>query len=177
MTTHPNFPKDWQLILLAAIMFFLCLQACTTTRKVQLKQTKEETKSTVSTETKTDLQAETNTKTLVTSETVITEDCDTNITVWVKVKDSTMATTFEEIRVPIKVRKTTHSKVFSDQDQQKKESGNTAINRNEQLNKNSSVSIKNKDVERTIFPWWATAIIVAGVLGALALLLRKLKVF
>jgi len=177
---NDHFPKDWQLILFAAVVFFLAMQACTTTKQVHQERIIEETKAKVNEETKASTQAETNTKTRTTSETETTENCDSLL--WVSVPTGISSksghdSTYIKVAVPIKFNRTIKRKEFTDQDQQKKEQGNSNILRKEQLHQKSDLLRKDKTVERTGLPWWAIAILVLAVLIGVAVLLWRLKVF
>lgn len=172
METQENFPKDWQIIIFAAILFFMAMQGCTTSKQTQQVSAKEEFITKIIEEIKSNHQAETITETKTTSETQITEDCDT--TVWITVPGEESA---QPIPVTVKFKRTTNHKEFQEQDQKKKESGTTNIDRKEQLSQTSVKVIKDKTVERTGLPGWSIWIIVLLILAAMAVLLWRLKVF
>ncbi len=172
------FPKDWQLILFAAIIFFLILQSCSTTKQIHQERTREEIQAKSAEETKTNTQAETNTSTKTTSETVTTEDCDTTVKAWITIdipngKKDTMI----KVSVPVKFTRQIKRTEFQQQDQQKKDQGNTNIARNEQLSSKTDKALKDKTVERTGLPGWCIAIIILLILAGVAVLLWRLKVF
>ena len=162
--TNNHFPKDWQIILFAAVMFFLAMQACTTSKELHLERTKEETQVTVAEETKAVATTETKTDTKTTAETEVKETFDTVIRIW-PVVDGKVAD--KPVDVPIKGERIIHRKEFTNQQQQKKEHSGTEISRQEQVNEKSEIALRDKTVERTGLPWWAIALllfaIVAGV--------------
>jgi Flp pilus assembly protein TadB len=175
MKIDEDFPKDWQIIIFAAILFFLALQACTTTKQVnQVKQT-EETKLKSSEETKTTVQSETKTKTIATAETVTVEECDTAVMVWVMAGDTNPI--IKQILVPVKFKRTINKTEVINQQQENKQQEAAVVTKKEQLNTKTELTAKDKTVERTGLPWWGIAIIVVFILAAIAILLYRRKVF
>jgi cobalamin biosynthesis Mg chelatase CobN len=174
MKLNESFPKDWHIILFGAIMFFLIMQACTTAKEISQVKITGETDYKVKENTNASSQAQTNTKTKKVIETETTEDCDTTVNVWVDVPGTN---TKEQVPVNVKVRKTTTRKEFTDQDQQKKESGTTSVDRKEQRKANNTQIAKEKTVERTGLSFWSISIIVLLILAGAAALLWRLKVF
>ena len=170
-----NFPKDWQLAILAALLFFLCLQACTTTKVVHQVKTTEVIKAKTFQEENKSLESNTNTDTKTIAETLITEQCDTAVMVWVTIGDTGSRVT--KILVPVKFKRITEKKEFINQQQQKKEQGSTTIVKKDQITQKTDVIIKDKTVERSGLPWWVIAIIVVFIVAAVAVLLYRRKVF
>lgn len=180
MKTETCFPRDWQIILFAAIIFFLALQSCKTTKNVHQVKSNQEIKSATEEKVETSSQAETITKTLATAETQTTEECDTMVWIWAPmVSDSGTVTTetYEKIAVPIRFKRTTTRKEFTQGEEKKKESQSTTAARKEQLTQKSETVLKDKTVERTGLPGWAIAIIIIFILAGVAVLLWRLKVF
>ena len=171
---YVDFPRDWQIVLLAAVLFFLCIEACTTTKHLQQDQTKVETQVKATEEIKTNTGADTKTQTRITAETDIIEKCDTTLSVW-PVTDGKKAD--KPVDIKVQFERTTHRNEFTDQSQEKKEQGNTTVVKKEQLNQKSDVQHMDKTVERTGLPWWAIAILVIAILIGVAVLLWRLKVF
>ncbi len=177
MKSYDHFPKDWLLAIFAAIMFFLCLQACTTSKQINQVKAKEEININSSEETKATTQSETNTNVTATAETVTTEECDTTVSVWVMINDTVSGSGIKQIIVPIKIKRTIIKKEVIKQ-QQKKNDQVTAVNtKTEQLKSKTELNTKDKTVERTGFPWWVYGIIAVFILAAVAVLLYRRKVF
>ena len=165
-------PQDWQIILFGAIMFFLCLQSCTTTKNVQKSEVKTESESKSTEEAKSTAQIETNTQTK--AETVTNEQCDTNIWVMVPVS-ATKKDTIIKVQIPVKFQRII--KRIEASDQNKKEQNSAQVNKNDQLHQKSYEQRMDKTVERTGLPWWAIAILTIFILIGVAELLWRLKVF
>jgi hypothetical protein len=176
-----TFPKDWQIILFAMIMFFLCLQACTTSKNVQREQTKQETESKSSEAVKTNTDAQTQTTSQIFTETNIVEECDTIIEVSipiVKKLDSTFVIhdTIIKAKVPVSFTRTTNRKENRQVQEEKKEQTQVSAEKKEQVSQKSETAMVNKQIERAGFPWWAVAmgvILVIVVAVAVSYLKRK----
>ena len=174
MKTNGKFPQDWQIITFAAIVFFLALHGCTTTKQLHQVTSTEQTQAKTTEETETTNEAETKTNTKTTAETVINETCDTTIQLW-PVIDGKKAS--QPVDVMVKFNRTINRKEFIDQDQQKNEQGTQNIDRKEILDQKSEVILKDKAVERTGLPWWVIGIVSLILLAGVAVLLWRMKVF
>lgn len=173
--SNDNFPKDWQLVILAALLFLLCLQACTTTKDLhQLKTTEQIITKSFQEENKS-LESKTNTDTKTTAETFITEECDTAVSVWVTNCDTGSRGT--RVLIPVKFKRITSKKEFTNQQVQKREQGNTTIVKKDQIDQKTELITRDKTVERTVFPWWVIAIIVVFILATVAVLIYRKKGF
>ncbi len=172
-TTNDHFPKDWQLILFAAIIFFLAMQSCTTTRQVHQELAKEESLVKVSEETKANMATEIKTEINTTAETEVNESFDTVVRIW-PVVDGKVSE--KPVDVLVKGERTIHRKEFSNQQQQRNEQSNIEVSLNDQRNQKSEVVLKQKTVERTPLPWWGILIIFVFILFAIiAFLIKRVK--
>jgi nucleotide-binding universal stress UspA family protein len=167
-----NFPQDWQLFLFAAIMFFLCLQGCSTSKQVTTDRTEEEIKVKANEEAETDTEAQTKTETKVTSKGKITEKFDTVIKVW-PVVDGKKA----DIPVDVNVQgeRTTEWEEYAEQKQEKNEQEKAKIVKKKQEAKKSDIRHKDKTVERTGLPWWGIVIIIMAIIAIVAGIVWKIR--
>lgn len=169
--------KDWQIILVAAILFLLCLESCKTTKNVQKSVehseavTVTEEKASVNTETVTDIATKANV------EMQIIEEVDTCLTVPVPVySEDSSRVSYVPAQVRVKFKKLTNRKEFTEQSEKKKENSQADIGKKELQKTGTEAKRFKKDVERTGTPWlWPVLLIV--ILIAIAVLLWRLKVF
>ena len=171
-TINNHFPKDWQIILFAAAMFFLAMQACTTTKQVHQEREKEETWAKINEERKAVETTETKTDIKTTAETEVKETFDTVVRVW-PVLDGKVAD--KPVDVPVKGERTIHRKEFINQQQEKKEHSGIEISRHEQVKQKSDIALKDKNVERTGLPWWASALLLFAIVAGVAIGIWRFK--
>ena len=174
MKSNGKFPKDWQIIMFAAVLFFLALQACTTTKQLHSVATTEQIKANSTEETKTNTGAETNTQTKITAETDITEKCDTLVPVRYVVNGELAA---EPVYVPIKFVRTTHRKEYTEQTQEKKEETAVTVTSKKQVAIKNDAVLKDRAVTRSGITWWMIAIAILAILEGIAVYIFKKKLF
>jgi hypothetical protein len=167
--TNKHFPKDWQIILIAAALFFLAMQACTTTKQVHQERIKEETQVTVAEETKVVATSETKTDTRTTAETEVKETFDTVIRIW-PVVDGKVAD--KPVDIPIKGERTIYRKEFVTQKQKKQESGTILATHGEMIMANIDHQKFERNVEKVRFPGWFVIIIIGAIIGVVVLIWR-----
>ena len=176
-----TFPKDWQIILFAIILFFLAMQSCKTIKDIHRSETRTDSLVKKSEQVHSESQAQTNTNTKITSENQIQEDCDTNVNVMVPVviRDSAgiSKTEYQSVLVPVKFHRTINQKQYTEQNEQKKESGSTVSSKNELNHTQTTRIVKDKSVERFSMPWWMWALIISGVIAAIIFILWRFKFF
>ena len=173
MKTRNNFPQNWQIIILVAVILFLTIQSCSTAKQVHQETTKVESQvKTTETDTKS-VTGETNTLTKINAVTDITESCDTTLSVW-PIIDGVKAD--QPVPVTIKFDRTTHRTEFTDQKQEKKETGISSVVKKDQITQKSEMTKKDKIVERTGFPWWGWVILILVVLTGVAVTLWRMKI-
>jgi len=178
MCANKNFPQDWQIIFFAAIMFFLCLQGCKTTKEMTQVKATEETKIKATEESKSTAETETKTDTRTTAETNTVEECDTSVSVWVNLSDTeSVIQEVRQILVPVKFKRTINKKEFTNQLQEKKEQVTAVSDKKDIVSSKTNLQVKEKTVERTGLPWWGIGLIILILLAGVAVLLWRMKVF